>query len=118
MYLTTNTVIHRVCILGRGNITIFKRNETWPNNRDTASLIAVRKKDSQPEEERFSTRSCFLLLEYHSIDWNTHSNAEDSEHCEAHFQLLVCHPVQVIHVLSMQVVRFIMTMCSHSLHLS
>ena len=63
-----------------------------------------------------STRGCLLLLEIDSPNWNTHANAEGSEHSKAHLQLLVFHLVQVIHVFGMHVGWFIMAVITHSLH--
>lgn len=65
-----------------------------------------------------SSRSSLLLLEYDSVNRNTNANAEGSEHSKSHCQLLVFHPVQVIHVLGMHVVWLIMPMSTHSLHSS
>ena len=76
---------------------------------DTASLIAAKM-------HHISGRSCFPLLEYDCIDWNNRTNTEGNEHSKGHCQLLVFHPVQVIHVFGMHVVWFIMTMSPHSLY--
>lgn len=65
-----------------------------------------------------STGGCFLLLEDDSKYWNTHTDAEGSEHPKAHLQCLVLHQVQVIHVFGMHVEGFIMAMSAHPLNSS
>ena len=64
-------------------------------------------------------RSGLFLLENDSIDRNKDSNAEGSEYSKRHFDFLILHPVQIVHVLCVKIVWFIMAMCmtsSHPLH--
>jgi hypothetical protein len=59
------------------------------------------------------SRSCLLLLENNCIDRDSNTNANSSKHGEGRLKLLVLHPVQVVHVLGMDVVWFSMCMSSH-----
>jgi hypothetical protein len=63
-----------------------------------------------------SARGSLLLLEYDCIHRDSNTDANRSQHGECHLQTLMLHPVQVIHVLGMDVVWLIMAMPSHSLH--
>lgn len=64
-------------------------------------------------------RSCLLLLENDCIDRNCNTNAEGGEHSKGHFQSLMLHPIQVVHVFRMHIIRFVMAMStSHPLHAS
>lgn len=64
-------------------------------------------------------RCGLFLLENDSIDRNQDSNAEGSEYSNRHFDFLILHPVQIVHVLCMKIEWFVMAMCmtsSHPLH--
>lgn len=63
-------------------------------------------------------RSLFLLKN-DSIDGHSDANAEGSKNSKRHRQRLMFHPVQVVHMLGMKVVRLVMAMCmptSHPFH--
>lgn len=59
-----------------------------------------------------------LLLVEHSKNRHRNTGGYNSKNTEWHLQLLVFHPVQVVHVLGMQVEWFIMSMPAHALHSS
>lgn len=65
--------------------------------------------------QRQSHRAGLLLLEDDGVDGNGDADAEGREHRESHLQLLVLHPVQVVHVLRVEVVRLVVCMRAHSL---
>ena len=63
-----------------------------------------------------SARCSLFLLENDSIDRNKDTNAESCENTKRHLQLLMFHPVQVVHMLSMKVIWFVMAMRMASPH--
>jgi hypothetical protein len=58
-------------------------------------------------------RCSLLLLENNSIHRDSNASAHRSQHSEAHLKLLVLHPVQVVHVLGVDVVWLIMSVRPH-----
>ena len=53
-----------------------------------------------------STRGSLLLLEDDSNDGDCHANADSREHAKCHFETLMFHFVQVVHVLRMEIIWF------------
>ena len=72
----------------------------------------------RPWEDVRSSGGGLLLLEDDRIYWDTDTNANSPQHGKSHLQRLMLHPVQVVHVLGMEVVWLIMAMPSHPLHTS
>jgi hypothetical protein len=82
-------------------------------------LVPVIAKEALKNDFSSLARSGLFLLENDSIDRYNYSNAEGSEHSKRHFDFLILHPVQIVHVLRMKIEWFVMAMCmtsSHPLH--
>lgn len=58
-------------------------------------------------------RCSLLLLENNCIHRDSNTSAHRSQHGEGHLKLLVLHPVQVVHVLGVDVVWLIMSVRPH-----
>ena len=63
-------------------------------------------------------RGSLLLLENNCVHRDSNTSAHGSQHGEGNLKLLVLHPVQVVHVLCMDVVWLIMRVRSHPPHSS
>lgn len=82
------------------------------------NVVENRSPICRPREHDSSTWGGLLLLENNCVDRDSNTDANCCHHRKSRLQRLVLHPVQVVHVLGMEVVWLIMAVPSHSLHTS
>lgn len=82
------------------------------------NVVENRSPICRPRKHDSSTWGGLLLLENDCVHRDANADANCSQHGKSRFQPLMLHPVQVVHVLGMEVVWLIMAVPSHSLHTS